>query len=56
VFEIEVLPQKRGFHGGPGHPIPHALQAQFEEKEHNWIRYQNMSGVCFNQSGDTGSF
>lgn len=39
----------------PGHLILCVLQGRWEEKEHNWIRYQNRVSVCFNQSGDTGS-
>lgn len=41
--------------GLPGHLILCVLQGRWEEKEHNWIRYQNRVSVCFNQSGDTGS-
>lgn len=41
---------------GCRHLIPSMLQGRWEEKkEHNWIRYQNKAGVCFNYSSDTGS-
>lgn len=33
----------------------HAAGPVRRKKEHNWIRYQNKVGVCFNYSSDTGS-
>lgn len=38
-----------------GHLIRCVLQGRWEEKEHNWIKYQNKVSVCFNHPGDTGS-